>query len=379
MSTVAVIAGDDYFEHLRRVLSDNGAVHHLAGEQIVDLLTRSVAGPEVVVLGPGLAFDDACGFAGQIDRIRSDVATVLVAQPDAGVLAAALRVGVRDVLGPDADDQEVRNVIERAAAMARSRRQALPAEPAAARSSGRIITIASPKGGSGKTTVATNLAVELGRRVPGEVVIVDLDLQFGDVATSLRLEPEHHVADAVAALSGDDMILKTYLTSHPSGCYALCAPESPAAADSVTGDQVRGVLERLAQGFRYVIVDTSPGLAEHTLAALEVSQRLVMLAGMDVPSVRGLHRELEILDELHVDSSAITIVLNFVDRRSGLKVDDVAAMLQRDIDIELPRSYQVTLSTNRGVPLLTESSRDPVAKRLRALTDLVDARRGART
>ncbi|MEX2486609.1 MAG: AAA family ATPase [Nitriliruptoraceae bacterium] len=372
MSHVVVHSTDPATETgLREVLGDDATVERVAASEEVEARGRAA---DVLLIGGDVELDDALGIAEVFDRLHPEVSVVLFAEPSTPTLSAALRVGVRDVIGPDTDPGHVRDAVIRALEAARARRRALQEEETSPRPRGRIITVASPKGGCGKTTIATNLAVEFGHRVPGEVVIVDLDLQFGDVATSLRLEHEHDVVDAIAALGADDLVLKSYLVSHASGCWALCAPTSPAAGEGVTGQQVNDLLLRLAAGFRYVIVDTAPGLAEYTLAALEVSTHPVLLAGMDVPSVRGLRRELGVLEELDLLAAERRIVLNMVDRRSGLTIEDVEGLLGSTIDVELPRSREVPLSTNRGVPLLDESTRDPVARNLRALADLLDAR-----
>ena len=121
------------------------------------------------------------------------------------------------------------------------------------------------------------------------VVIVDLDLQFGDVASGLYLNPEHTVTDAVSpAASQDSLVLKAFLTVHPASIYALCAPANPVEADHITPEQVTRLLEQLADEFQYVVVDTAPGLPEIGLAAMEQCTDVVWVSAMDIPSVRGL-------------------------------------------------------------------------------------------
>lgn len=365
------------------VVTDNGQCHDrldrvsqrdLVGMTPYELLTavnRGLAGPAVVIIDGVDRLDAALRQAADLDQRASHVVTVLIAETAPEVFAAALRTGVRDLLPPDADDQTIAEVVERAVAAAVAR--TAHSTPVAHTPSpfGRVITITSPKGGSGKTTVTTNLAVELGARFPSEVVVVDLDLQFGDVASCLRLEPEHTVVDAVAAGSGDSVVLKSLLTSHPSGCYVLAAPASPADGERVTAEGVADLIQRLAAAFRFVLIDTAPGLLETTLAALEHSDDVVLLAGMDVPSVRGLHRERQVLDELGLLDRRQHLVVNFVDRRAGLDIDDVERTLQTRVDVQLPRSRAVPLSTNRGVPLLAEQARGPVVRGLRNLADAV--------
>ncbi len=326
--------------------------------------------PEVIVLGPGVPTDGAIALAAQLDEQHPAISLVLVTDPDSEVWLAAMRAGVRDVLNPDSDVEEIRGVLDRATQVAVSQRKAIGSSAEAAPRTGQVIAVVSPKGGTGKTTVATNVAVGLARQAPQETVIVDLDLQFGDVASALQIVPEYTVADAVQGPTGQDaMVLKTFLSSHPSGLYALCAPESPAEADGVTGEQVARILELLAADFRYVVVDTAPGLGDHALAALDRATDIVLVSGLDVPSVRGLRKEIDVLTQLDLTPLSQYVVLNSADRRGGMSVRDVEAAIGTTVDVIIPASRSVLLSTNQGIPLLQNDARGSVTKELRRLVD----------
>ena len=130
---------------------------------------------------------------------------------------------------------------------------------------GRVIAVLSPKGGLGKTTLAANLAVGLARIDPESVVLVDADLQFGDVANVLALEPTYTLPDMVTELvSADDIVVKTLLTPHPAGFFAVCGADSPVEGERVTSEQLGNLVAQLAATFKWVIVDTTPALGEHT-------------------------------------------------------------------------------------------------------------------
>jgi pilus assembly protein CpaE len=228
----------------------------------------------------------------------------------------------------------------------------------------------SPKGGVGKTTVASNLAIGLGQVSPMSVVIVDLDLQFGDIASGLMLEPEFTITDAVVgAASQDAMVLKTYLSLHPGNIYVLCAPRNPIDMDRISGENISHLLRQLRAEFQYVVVDTAPGLGEHVLATLEQATDAVWVCGMDVPSIRGLRTGFQILSELDLLPDNRHVVLNMADRRTGLTVQDVEATIGAPVDVVLPKSRAVPFSTNKGVPLLQDGSRDGAAKGLRKLVE----------
>ena len=331
---------------------------------MVELLSGNV--PDVLVFGPGVTTDAALTLAAHLDERNPGTSVVLATGVGPDEWLAAMRAGIRDVIAPDADIAELRVVLERASVMAAMRRESMSSLDAAPRR-GRVIAVASPKGGCGKTTVSTNLAVGLARVAPNQTVIVDLDLQFGDVATALQLTPAQGLADALRARNLDAMTLKTFLTPHPSGLHVLCGPDSPAHADSITADGVARLIALLAEQFRYVVIDTAPGLSEHTLAVLDQASDAVLVGGMDVPSIRGLAKEMDIMRQLGYDRMARHVVLNFADRRSGLTVKDVETVIGTGVDVTLPRSKAVPLSTNRGVPLLQSGSRDHVAKELNRL------------
>jgi pilus assembly protein CpaE len=165
------------------------------------------------------------------------------------------------------------------------------------------------------------------------------------------------------------MVLKTFLTQHPSGLYVVAGSDDPAAGDTITGEDVSRLLAALAREFRYVVVDTAPGLSDPTLAALDRATDVVMLTSMDVPGVRGLRKELDVLRELCMIPAGRHIVMNFADPKGGLSVRDVETTIGTGVDVVLPRAATVPPSTNQGVPLLQSGGRrrDPMVKELKRL------------
>jgi pilus assembly protein CpaE len=324
--------------------------------------------PDVLLIGPAAPLQEVFGLAARLDVQCPGISVVLLADPTPETWQAAMRAGVRDLLPPTADAGEIRAAVERAGSSAAGRRRVLRPVEETARYTGRVITVASPKGGVGKTTVSANLAIGLTAAAPQSTVLVDLDVQFGDVASALGLVPEYALPDvAHGPATEDTMVLKTFLTQHPSGLYAVCGAESPAAGDTVTAADVSRLLTSLAREFRYVVVDTAPGLSEQTLAALDRATDVVMLSSMDVPGVRGLRKELDVLRELCMIPAGRHVVMNFADAKGGLSVRDVETAIGTGVDVVLPRSAAVPASTNQGVPILAAGRRDPVVKELRRL------------
>ena len=245
--------------------------------------------------------------------------------------------------------------------------------------SGQVIAVVSPKGGMGKTTVATNLAVGLAGLAPKSVVLIDGDVQFGDVATALALQPAYTLPDAVSeAAAGDTMVLKTYLTAHDANFYTVCGAASPIDGDRVTGDQLGALIAQLRDEFRYVILDTTPGLGEHTLAAIEHATDVVFICGMSVTSARGLRAHLAAMERIGLTPPSRHVVLNFADRDSGMSIKDVEATIGVPVDIAIPRSKLVVLSTNMGHPILEHSAKNAASKAFAALVRRFDPAAGQR-
>jgi pilus assembly protein CpaE len=333
---------------------------------IVAELTRN--NPAVVAIGPDIAPADALELAHAFDTHRPDVVVVLVAKPSIKLLENALRSGARDVVAPDAPDADLRLAFDSALDAADRRRGvALPTEPAT--SSRHVICVVSPKGGAGKTTVSTNLATGLALAAPGEVVIVDLDFQFGDVGSALRMTPTHTFAD-IARTPGDVDIttVKVFLTPSDSGLFALCGPDAPVDADTITTNHVQHVLKLLASEFRYVVIDTGSGIDEPTLAALELSTDIVVLTSTDVPSVRATRKEIDTLDLLGLTSQKRHFVVNRADARVGLPVSEIEATVGLPAVAAIPSSRLVPISVNQGTPVVVSDRRSGVADAISRLT-----------
>ena len=311
----------------------------------------------------GIDEGQALEVAGRVSFAYPTISVLLLTDDADRLALPALRGGVRDLVDPELSVEELRLLLRRAVESSASG----VAEPEGF--TGRVITVASPKGGVGKTTLATNIAAGLAQQAPQGTVLVDLDVQFGDVASALDLQPTYTLGDIVVGPGlSDAMTLKSLLTRHGSGLQVVCGVHSPAEADVVTPAAVDTLLRLLKQEFRYVVLDTAPGMSEQTLAAIDHTTDLVLITSLDVPGVRGLKKELEVLDELELSPSTRHVVVNFADGDAGLTVKDVTTAIGRKVDLALPRSPKVPRSTNQGRPMVSAMPKDKVS---RAITDFV--------
>lgn len=363
------------------ILSDQGAlqarVSAAMGEDLdldietVPLARGARARPgtvSVALIDASVDVERGFRIAEDFDSMRPEVAVVFYGDLDERSAARAMQLGVRDVLRTNDEDDRIREAVKWALEVAERRQRTMVADSSRGVDR-RLIMVISPKGGAGKTTVATNLAVGIAQRAPREVVLVDGDLQFGDVANALRLHPETTIRDAISGGLHDVTEVKVHLLPHASGLFALCAPEVPGVADEITPQAFAKAVSMLIPEFQYVIVDTDPGLGERTLAVMDHATDLVFVAATDVASVRGLHKTIDALDRIGMSGSQRHFLLNRSDAKVGLKVEDIAATLGMDPDVLVPSSRSVPISMNRGTPLLESDLESPAAGPLWSLVD----------
>jgi pilus assembly protein CpaE len=327
----------------------------------------------VVIFGPGLA--DAPGLAEieRFTRARPDAGAILVAaELSTGLLQQALRSGVRDVLGAPTEAYSLHESVERVSRTLTT----VPTLPAAglageASGQGRVITVASTKGGSGKSVVATNLATSLARRTSRPVVLVDADLQFGDVAVMMRLAAPHTLVDAVSAQGRlDAQFLQSLLVRHePSGLLILPAPLEPSFAERVSGADMVRIVEILQSFCAYVVIDTPAQFSDVVLALIEHSDDILMVAGMDIPNIKNTKLGLQTLRMLGVPEEKLTLLLNRADSKVQLDVAEVERTLGIKAGSLVPSEIVVPQSVNKGVPVVLDSPRSEVARALEQLAD----------
>jgi len=320
----------------------------------------------LVVVGPDIDARSACELAAQIRLERPQVGMVLLRRRlDVTVLAQALRSGVREVVAAD-DLTAVAAACQRSLEVS----AALVGKGSDGSSgNGRVVTVFSAKGGVGKTTVATNLGTYLAAS-GSKVLLMDLDLAFGDVAISLQLAPKRSTADLVAMTGHlDAPSLASVVTRHESGLDVLCAPGAPADADRIPATTTAHALRVARSVYDYVVVDTPPAFSEHVLAAFDVSDVSILLATLDIPAVKNLRLTLDTLDLLGHPRQSRVIVLNRSDAKVGLTTSDVVAVLKQPIAASIPNSLHVPASVNRGVPIVMSEPKHPVSVALRALAD----------
>jgi pilus assembly protein CpaE len=332
---------------------------------------------DTIVLGTNISDHEAFAVADYLRLHRPSLGVILVRDTvTTPLLQEALRAGLQDVLDRR-DTLGLQSAIKRSAHLAAARRDHTP-EPHPLTPPhipqppprGRIITVFSAKGGSGKTTLATNLAATLADRGRRNVCILDLDLTFGDVAITMQLFPARTLADAVP-LNGaiDSSAVAAMLTHHSAGLSAIVAPTEPSAAETIHATLITHLLDVLRTDFDYIVIDTPATFDDEVLAALDVSDLIALIVTPDVPALKTLKITLETLIELSYHRDKFRLILNRSDAKVGISHTEVEKTAQLPISALIPSSRDVPATTNRGVPIVQDDPKHPVSIGIRKFAD----------
>jgi pilus assembly protein CpaE len=287
---------------------------------------------------------------------------VLYTGPPDGFMQRAFDAGADDLLTLPLSPDQVVFAIEKV--LARRRSASLDAAVCP------MICVLGPKGGTGKTLTSCNLAAGLalgGRRV----VIIDLDLQFGDVGIAFGLAPERTMHDLVrAGGSIDPDKVESFLIEHPSGVRALLGPRRPDQASAIGVDFLRDVYSSVRAHSDFVVLDTAPGFTPEVIASIDSSSHLCVVGMLDALSLKDTKLGLETLELMGYDGANIRLVLNRADTKVGITQDDMLKILGRRPDVFVPSDADVPRSMTDGKPIVLANERSPVARSYRALADL---------
>ncbi len=345
--------------------------------------------PDVVLMD--INMPDMDGIAAT-EAIRSKQPTVQVVilsvQSDQNYMRRAMLAGARDFLTKPPMGDELISAIRRAGAMAQTERsksiqvQAAPALGNIGAASGygmpkgKIVTVYSPKGGTGCTTIAVNLALTL-HNEDTRVALVDGNLQFGDVAVFVNEQGKNTIIDlATRAEELDPEIVEEVMVKHSgSGLHILAAPSKPEYAEKVTSSQFAGVLEYLRQIYSYVVVDTATLLTDVTLSAIDISDLLILVTTQDIPSIKNCRLFLDLSQTLGISRDRILFAMNRYDKRINITPERIAENLKQEVAAVIPLDEATVMkAVNRGVPFVLESKNQPASRGILSLAENVRAR-----
>jgi pilus assembly protein CpaE len=295
---------------------------------------------------------------------RPDRPVVVLSQSSPnGFLRQAFEAGADDIITLPQTSEEVAFTLQKV--IARRKGQFIPGKPPAS-----LITILGPKGGTGKTLTATNLAVVLAQREK-DVILLDLDLQFGDIGLAMGLSPERTITDLMkAGPPFDHEKLDRHLLKHPSGVKVMIAPTRPDQAGALSIDYLRDIYAALRTMSDYVIVDTPPGFTAEVIATIDVSSDICMIGMLDSLSLKNTKLGLETLELMGYETRNVTLILNRADSSVGIIPEDVATIIGRPPDVSVPSDREIPRSINEGMPIVTTKPGSGASRAFEALADL---------
>jgi pilus assembly protein CpaE len=345
--------------------------------------------PDVVLMDINMPDMDGIAATEAIRAKQPAVQVVILSvQSDQNYMRKAMLAGARDFLTKPPMGDELISAIRRAGEMARIEKSKIVQVQTVVASGnlgglsgfsgprGKIITVYSPKGGAGCTTLAVNLALTLNNS-DTRVALVDGNFQFGDVAVFINEQGKNTVLDlAPRADELDPEIIEEVMLKHAAtGLHILAAPSRPEQAERVSSTQFSKVLEYLCQMYAYVVVDTASLLTDVTLAAIDVSDLIVLVTTQDIPSIKNCRLFLDLLQTLGVERSRILFVMNRYDKRINITPERVTENLKQEVALSIPLDETTaTKAVNRGIPFVLDNKSQPVSRGVYMLAEAVRGR-----
>ncbi|MFO7928540.1 MAG: P-loop NTPase [Candidatus Humimicrobiaceae bacterium] len=332
--------------------------------------------PMLVFVGPNYRLEDI----EEILKIYSSdlrvVKVMLLAQEvSAELLKKAIKLNIHDVLEFPFTYDEIKESIKRAENLFADAfvSKADQEEKKDYNKNGpKKIMVYSNKGGSGKSFIATNLAIALHNQSKKDVALFDISYQFGDIALLLNLYPRHTVYDVVSVIDHLDAdMLKSFLTPHESGVKVLPAPIDPSQDESISSSDTVKILKMLTEVSDFLVIDTPSIFSDTILSVIDEIDYLCLVASMDVASIKNLKISLQVLNQLQFPREKIFLVLNRAGSKVGIALDEIEKTIDRKIDVAIPSNRIVPVTVNKGIPVVIDAPRSAISKSINRLAKVL--------
>ncbi|MCB8944720.1 MAG: response regulator [Ardenticatenaceae bacterium] len=373
-------------ENVRKLLQFESDIEVIGqagtGEEAIEMAQKH--SPDIILMDINMPGIDGIQASQRISELAPRAQIIIMSvQSDSDYLRRAMLAGARDFLtkpfGGDELVAAVRRVYKKRPAMATAPLSSTGALGASGQVAtgipvreGRIVSVFSPKGGAGCSTIAVNLGVALAKRNQ-RTLLMDGSLQFGDVAVMLNLKQMTSIVDLIEhASETDPELIESVVQLHRSGLSVLLSPPRPEMADIVTEDRVKDLLESFRRMYDFVIIDTSAYLSDKVLTMLDVSDRIVLVTQQSLPDLKNVSRFYDLAENLEYEQDKTWLVVNRASNKQGISVKDISSALKRPVTMVIPSDeIAAGVAADQGVPLVTNSSRQPISVALNSLADHV--------
>jgi pilus assembly protein CpaE len=340
--------------------------------------------PNIVLMDINMPDMDGISASEEISRVAPQSQVIMMSvQSEADYLRRSMLAGAMDFLTKPFTSEELVSSIRRVYAMGASRRAAMPMQPmpqgsgpagpaASARRippGGKILLVYSPKGGTGCSTVAVNLAIAIHQLTSKKVALVDASLQFGDAGVLLNLQGNRTMADAVNKIDSlDAQMLSAIMAPHASGIQVLAAPDAPEIAETITADCIKSLLSSMRRNFDYVVLDTWSYLDDIVLGCMDTADRILLVMAPEIPSIKSTKQFFEIAEALKYPPEQIDLILNKVIPRDGIRAEQLENSMKHKILAQLDfDSRAIRQAINQGLPITMGEPNHPIALSMASL------------
>lgn len=394
--SIRVLIVDDFAEtreNIRKLLQFESDIVVVgaarSGEEAIEIASETR--PDIVLMDINMEdMDGITATEAILSKVPFTQVIVLSVQSEQDYMRRAMMAGARDFMVKPPSSEELIATIRRLSSFAHDKRkeferpvapitaEATPGTPGydlSHRPAGKVLAFYSPKGGVGCTTIATNIALGLDTEET-PTVLVDGNLQFGDVSVFLNLQSKYSINDLTARMDDiDPEILEDVLLLHENGLRVLAAPPRPEMADEVSADQIRTIIQFLRRHFAYVVVDTASSMDDTTLAILDTADLLIALCTPDIPAIKDARHLFDLLHILEFPTENVCFVLNKMDRKGGISSEAVGENLKREVEAIIPLDERtVTASINKGIPLILSDRSSPQSRAIMQLMGTIKQR-----
>jgi pilus assembly protein CpaE len=297
---------------------------------------------------------------------------IMSVQGEQAYLRRAMMAGAREYIVKPFTGDELASAIAKVYELERRKSEALGEQPhpmpgTPRTRNGRILSFFSTKGGVGKTTLATNLAVELAHPGKWRVLLIDLNLQFGDVGIFLNLIPKRSIADLTQSGNLQFNEIQSFLLTHSSGVQVLAAPTRPEYAELITIEQIEQILKEVKPHFDFIILDNVNRFDDISLLSLDIAEKIFLVVGMDIPALKNTKLCLETMTELHY-LDKVNIVLNRSSRELGLDLPEIEKSLNVKVNYEIPSDGKTLVNAvNKGIPFVELNAQSKATEGIRKM------------
>lgn len=331
--------------------------------ELYDLVDADTSA-QLIIVGPNVKLEVARVVAEHFRVVRPSLGVILVRNRlDVTTMTEALRAGIREVVNSD-DAASLVSASKRSLAISDQLKE-IKKSDGSSHSRGKILMVFSAKGGCGKTTLSVNLAHALATATDSKVALLDFDLQFGDIAVALQIEPKKTISDAISMQTNlDELGINSLMVNQRKNLDILLAPTNPTDIEFISTELIDNLLSTLKNSYDYIVVDTPPAFTDVILRVFDQADRCFLLTTLDMPAIKNLKLVISTLEALNINKTKLEFVLNRSDIKSGLSIRELEEMVGETFASQIPSSNEVSASTNRGIPLVIDNPRHAVSREI---------------